>query len=703
MHRNRVLFLSKYLLSFVFIFSAVFIKAQELKVEAEVGNLSNIINNGYVELTVSGGTPPYSYKWSDQNTYLHSPRAEGLTEGIPYTVTITDNNGITTTRLYTVKAKAVTEIFNGAFVPLVDKMASFLFWDPFTAIGLYDPKVYSENKNVPIPNWHANVNDRFILKNWIVAEGKSVNEGELIALVESYKDGEIEVFANAKGKLHHLTQEGDIIFDSQNQDHVIEMGAHHLAEIEYEEPIVLTHPNGDPLTYNIPFIVIWLIVGAVFFTIRMGFINFRGVKHSIELARGKYDDPDAPGKITHFQTLSTAVSATVGLGNIAGVAVAISLGGAGATFWMILAGIFGMALKFVECSLGVKYRTILADGRIFGGPMSYLRKGLEKRNMKGLGKVLAVVFSFLCIGAAMGAGNMIQSNQSYEILAGQFEFLEGNGFWFGLVFAILVGIVILGGIESIGKVTSKIVPFMAGLYVFAAFVVIGINIDNLSAAFSAIYNGAFNASALKGGFIGVMIVGFQRAAFSSEMGVGSAAIAHSAGKTRYSSSEGHVALLEPFIDTVVVCTLTALVLIFSGMHEVSGVGGVQLTADAFATVISWFPYLLSVIVLLFAFSTTLSWSYYGMRAWTFLFGKSRRSEFIYKILYLCFVVLGASAGLGAVLSFADMMLLAMAFPNIIGLYILSGEVSVDLKKYTRKLKAGELFIKSEGDNGTKAA
>lgn len=295
---------------------------------------------------------------------------------------------------------------------------------------------------------------------------------------------------------------------------------------------------------------------------------------------------------------------------------------------------------------------------------------------------------------------MFQSNQSYEILAGQFEFMEGNGFYFGLLFAVLVGAVIIGGIEAIGKVTGRIVPVMAGIYVLAAFTVIGVNFENLVPAFEAIYNGAFNAPALRGGFIGVMIVGFQRAAFSSEMGVGSAAIAHSAGKTKHPASEGYVALLEPFIDTVVICTLTALVLIFTGMHEVSGVGGVQLTSDAFATVVSWFPYLLSIVVLLFAFSTTISWSYYGMRAWTYLFGRSLKSEMIYKIIFLIFVVIGASIGLGAVLDFADMMLLSMAFPNIIGLYIMSGEVRKDLKEYRRKLKAGEIFKK---DSAKKAA
>ena len=353
----------------------------------------------------------------------------------------------------------------------------------------------------------------------------------------------------------------------------------------------------------------------------------------------------------------------------------------------------GMSSKFVECTLGVKYRFINKEGKIFGGPMNYLRYGLEKRNLSGLGKFLAAFFAVLGVGASFGGGNMFQANQSFEILSGQFPALVGNGFWFGIIVSVLVGVVIIGGINSIAKVTGKVVPFMAAVYVIGALAVIGINIENIGPAFSAIFEGAFNPTALKGGVIGVLIVGFQRAAFSNEAGVGSAAIAHSTAKTNHPPSEGFVALLEPFIDTVVVCTLTALVLIFTGMHEVEGVGGAQLTSQAFASVISWFPYVLAAAVFLFAFSTMISWSYYGMRAWTYLFGKSIKSEFVYKMLFLIFVVIGSSVSLGAVLDFSDMMILAMSFPNIIGLYILSGEVREDLREYFRKLKAGELFKK----------
>lgn len=681
----------KYLLSSLFFFSIFSLFAQELEVEAKIGNPSKLINDGFIDLEVTGGTPPYTYKWDNQSTPLSSQRSEGLAEGIPNTVIITDATGTSVTKSYTIKAEAITEHFNGTFVPIVGSIEKVLFWDLFSAIGIYDPIVYADLKNVPITGWTPSVEDKFVLKQWLKPEGASVAKGEEIAIVSSDKGGDVIVKANAKGTLRYLVDEGKVIYNYENKKDIIEQGAHNLAQIEYEEDIPLLHPNGEKQTKNIPFIVVWLLFGALFFTLRMGFINIKGFKHSLDLARGKYDDPNAPGQVTHFQALATAVSGTVGLGNIAGVAVAISLGGAGATFWMILAGLLGMSSKFVECTLGVKYRFINSEGRVFGGPMNYLRYGLEKRNKKGLGKVLAAMFAVLAIGASFGGGNMFQANQSFEQLEGMFPFLVGNGFWFGVVTALLVGVVIIGGISSIAKVTGKIVPVMAGVYILGCLTVIGINIENIGPAFTAIIDGAFSPSALKGGIIGVLIVGFQRAAFSNEAGVGSAAIAHSAAKTNHPPSEGFVALLEPFIDTVVVCTLTALVLIFTGKHEVSGIAGAQLTSDAFGSVISWFPYVLAAAVFLFAFSTMISWSYYGMRAWTYLFGKSIRSEIVYKVLFLVFVVVGASVSLGAVLDFSDMMILAMSFPNIIGLYIMSGEVKKDLRDYVKKLKAGELY------------
>ncbi|UII76612.1 amino acid carrier protein [Flagellimonas sp. HMM57] len=669
--------------------------SQELTVTGKTLNPSNNINDGAISLKVDGGKAPYTFKWSNQSTPLSAEKATGLVEGIPYTVKVIDANGDIVTKVFKVETESITEVFNGFMTPAVSALGSVLFWDPFAAIGIYDPVAYADKERIAIPNWSPDIENKYILKKWLKPESSQVKKGEEIAIVSKGNGPDETVVSIASGTLKHLTEEGGVIYDSNNQEHVIEQGAHFLAEVTYAEPRVITHPNGDPVTKGIPFIVIWLVLGATFFTIRMGFINIRGFKHSLDLAKGKYDDPDAPGQVTHFQALATAVSGTVGLGNIAGVAVAVSLGGAGATFWMIVCGLLGMSSKFVECTLGVKYRDILPDGRVFGGPMNYLRYGLEKRNMKGFGKVLAGLFAVLAVGASFGGGNMFQANQSFEQLAGQFPVLAGNGFWFGVVTAILVGVVIIGGINSIAKVTGRVVPIMASIYIVAALAVIIMNIQNIGPAFGAIIEGAFSPSALKGGIIGVLVIGFQRAAFSNEAGVGSAAIAHSTAKTNHPPSEGFVALLEPFIDTVVVCTLTALVLIFTGMHEVEGMAGAQLTSDAFGSQISWFPYVLALAVFLFAFSTMISWSYYGMRAWTYLFGKSRRTELVYKMVFLIFVVVGASVSLGAVLDFSDMMILAMSFPNIIGLYIMSGEVKKDLNDYFQKLKTNKLFKKQQ--------
>lgn len=447
---------------------------------------------------------------------------------------------------------------------------------------------------------------------------------------------------------------------------------------------------------KIPFVVIWLIFGSLFFTIRMGFINLSGFKHAIDLVRGKYDDPNAKndGEVSHFQALATALSATVGLGNIAGVAVAISLGGPGATFWMILAGFIGMASKFVECTLGVKYRTVDKNGIVSGGPMYYLSSALAQKGpiFGYLGKGLAVLFCILCVGGSFGGGNMFQANQAYAQLANVAPFLEGKSLYFGIFLAIAVGIVIIGGIRSIAKVTEKIVPLMCGIYIIAALAIIAVNITEFPYVIQRIITGAFSHEAVTGGAIGVLIVGFQRAAFSSEAGIGSASIAHSTAKTKEPISEGMVALLEPFIDTIVVCTLTASVIIFSGAYDVGDetVEGTSLTSAAFASVIPWFPYVLAVAISLFAFSTMISWSYYGLKAWEFLFGNSRLADLTYKMLFLIFVVIGASINLGAVVDFSDMMILGMAFPNVIGLLLLSKEIRSDLMEYWQKIKDGRI-------------
>ncbi len=453
---------------------------------------------------------------------------------------------------------------------------------------------------------------------------------------------------------------------------------------------ILLNPNGTPKTIKLPFMVIWLILGAIFFTFRFGFINFRGIKHSLDLVRGKYDDPNAVGEVTHFQALATAVSGTVGLGNIAGVAVAITAGGPGATFWLILAGLLGMSTKFVECTLGVKYRVLEEDGTISGGPMEYLKKGFEERGFKNFGKVLSTIYAFVIMLAAFAAGSMFQANQAAAQLSSVLG-MDGIAKTFiGIGIAVLVGIVIVGGLKGIAKVTDKVVPSMAALYILMCLIVIGANITELGSAFSLIFNGAFQADAMYGGFLGVMVLGFQRAAFSNEAGLGSASIAHSAAKTNHPVSEGFVALLEPFIDTVVVCTLTALVLIFTGTYTGYAETGSALTAVAFGKVIPGASIFLTIAIFLFAFSTILTWSYYGVQAAQSLFGETKIVTNIFKVVFLLTVVLGASIGLGAVIDFADYMFLTLAIPNLLGLYLMSGSVSKDLKEYFAKVKSGEI-------------
>ena len=447
-----------------------------------------------------------------------------------------------------------------------------------------------------------------------------------------------------------------------------------------------------------PFVLVWLIAGATIFTFYFRFINFRAFRHGFQLVRGDYSDPTAAGEVTHFQALATALSGTVGLGNIAGVAVAVSLGGPGATFWMILAGLLGMSSKFVECTLGVKYRNEYTDGSVSGGPMYYLSKGLAERSdkLKILGKVLAVMFAVFCIGGSFGGGNMFQANQSFKqvlaVTGGDASWLADKGWLFGVVMAALVGLVIIGGIRGIARVTSKIVPFMAVVYVTAGLVIIFTHLSELPAAFSSILNGAFSPEGIAGGVIGVLFQGFKRAAFSNEAGVGSAAIAHSAVRTNRPVTEGLVALYEPFVDTVVVCTITALVIIITGTWDpsVDPSQGVALTSAAFESTISWFPWVLTVAVVLFAFSTMISWSYYGLKAWTYLFGESMMTDVVYKVLFLFFVIVGSSMQLGSVIDFSDAMIFAMAFPNMLGIYFLMPVVKRELDEYWSDYKAGRL-------------
>ena len=462
-----------------------------------------------------------------------------------------------------------------------------------------------------------------------------------------------------------------------------------------EKPAGQESAPDEPI--EVPLAVLWLVLGAIFFTLRMGFVQARAFGHAIQITRGKYDDPSDEGEVNHFQALTTALSATVGLGNIAGVAIAISLGGPGATFWMILAGLLGMASKFTECSLGQMYRHVRGDGSVMGGAMYYLSDGLKEMKLGVLGKLLAIAFAILCIGGSLGGGNTFQVNQALNAVQETYPWLEQNRWVFGLVMTILVAVVIIGGIRRIATTAEKIVPTMCLLYVAACLYVIITNIDQAGAAAGKIFWGAFTPEAGYGGFVGVLVMGFKRAAFSNEAGVGSAAIAHSAAKTPYAVREGIVALLEPFIDTVVVCTMTALVIVITGAYDasnptfapyISTANGAGLTSTAFSTTaLHWFPYVLSVAVILFAYSTMISWSYYGERCWTWMFGD--RSSLIYKLVFLVFVFLGSIITAENVLNFGDLMILGMAFPNVLGVVLLSGKVKRALDDYMGKLAIGE--------------
>ena len=457
---------------------------------------------------------------------------------------------------------------------------------------------------------------------------------------------------------------------------------------------------------SFPWIVAWLVVAATVFTLYFGFIQFRAAGHAIALVKGDYSDPDDAGEVSHFQALATALSGTVGLGNIAGVAVAIGIGGPGATFWMILAGLMGMASKFTECTLGVKYRNEFPDGHVSGGPMYYLKKGFAERGLPG-GGFLAVMFSIFCILGALGGGNMFQSNQAHQALTGVLG--EYPGFWTGIVFAVIVFVVIVGGLKSIASVTEKVVPFMAVIYVSTALIIIVMNADMIGWAFGQIFAGAFTGLGVAGGMVGALIQGFKRAAFSNEAGVGSAAIAHSAVRTKEPITEGFVSLLEPFIDTVVICTMTALVIIITqqliidpetgnymlneagtAIATVDGNSGVSLTSAAFGSAFGFFPYILAVAVILFAFSTMISWSYYGLKAWTYLFGEGHTKELIFKIIFCIFVVIGAAANLGPVIDFSDAAIFAMAVVNVFALYFLMKVVRQELASYSERLKSGEI-------------
>ncbi|MEQ8836169.1 MAG: alanine/glycine:cation symporter family protein [Lacipirellulaceae bacterium] len=449
---------------------------------------------------------------------------------------------------------------------------------------------------------------------------------------------------------------------------------------------------------TMPLILVVLILGGVFFTFRYGFVNVRMFGHCIQVIRGKYDRPDDQGEVSHFQALTSALSATVGLGNIAGVGVAITLGGPGAVFWMWLIAFFGMSMKFTSCSLAQYYRRVKPDGSVLGGPMVYLEDGFRDRlpALAPLGRLLAIVYAALTVMAAFGGGNMFQGNQTYNLMEEQFPNVatEERAWVFGVLLAILVGVVIIGGIRRIGEVTSKLIPLMCVGYCLACLAIILKNYQEVPAMFSSIFSGAFAKESIYGGFFGVLLQGAKRAAFSNEAGLGSAAIAHSAAKTDEPIREGIVAMIGPFIDTIVVCTMTALAILISAAHLTpDGVvrqetEGVLVTARALASLGPAVPYVLCIAVFFFAYSTLISWSYYGERAVEYLFGP--RGITPYRVVYLLFVVFGPILSLDAVINFSDMMLFSMSFPNIIGMVLLSGLISKKGSDYIRRLKSGEM-------------
>ncbi len=447
-----------------------------------------------------------------------------------------------------------------------------------------------------------------------------------------------------------------------------------------------------------PFIVAWLIVGSVYLTVRFGFINMRLMGHAFQVIRGKYQRDEDRGEVSPFQALTTALSATVGLGNIAGVAIAISIGGPGATFWMIIAGFFAMTAKFTEVTLAQMYREYRPDGRIMGGAMEYLSRGLAEKGWPTLGRSLAVLFAILCIFASFGGGNAFQVSQALSAVAQHVPIVAQMPWLFGVLMAIAVGLVIIGGIRRIAHAAEAIVPAMVLLYLSACLWIIITHLAAIPAAISMIVHEAFAPVAVAGGLVGVLVQGFKRAAFSSEAGIGSAAIAHSTAAVQYPVRQGLVALYEPFIDTIIICTMTALVIVVTGVYNapeyaplVAGNEGAALTSAAFGSVVSWFPILLSLSVVLFAYSTMISWSYYGERCWTYVFGES--FSMVYRLIFLSFIIIGSIVSAGNILDFSDLLLLSMALPNFIALYMLQDKVGDALKEYLRLLRSGNMESK----------
>ena len=484
-------------------------------------------------------------------------------------------------------------------------------------------------------------------------------------------------------------------------------GSMQIDEVDRDgSPVLDGSGTAKKKTIQVPFIVLVLMLGAIFFTFWYRWINIRGFKHAIDVIRGKHDKPEDTGEISHFRALTSALSATVGLGNIAGVAVAIQLGGPGAVFWMLIAAVFGMTAKFSSCTLSQMYRKINTDGTVSGGPMYYLDIGLSESRYKGLkvlGKVLAVMYALMIMGGAIGGGNMFQANQTAEAFASTFE-ISDTGTWnwvIGITLAIGVGVVIIGGIKRIGAATSKIVPFMCGIYVLASIFIILTHISQIPETIRLIFTMAFTKNAYYGGFFGVLIMGVRRAAFSNEAGLGSAAIAHAAAKTEEPVREGIVGMIGPFIDTIIVCFMTAMVVIITGTWNdpsISQSAGVTLTTEAFGSAISWFPYILTLCIGLFAYSTMISWCYYGERGWIYLLdhiqiggeGYGLKTVVLFRIIFVIFIVVGAVSKLSDVLDFSDAMIFSMAFPNIVGSIFLAPKVLEKVRDYWGRYQSGEM-------------
>ena len=444
---------------------------------------------------------------------------------------------------------------------------------------------------------------------------------------------------------------------------------------------------------KVPLVVVWLLVAAIFFTVYFRFLNFSGFKHAVDIVRGLNHNPKAPGEVTHFQALTTAVSGTVGIGNIGGVAVAISMGGPGATFWLIVAGLLGMSTKFIECTLGTIYRKHNPDGSVSGGPMYYLEQGFLEKGFPNLGKFLGKFYALGIVIGCLGIGNMFQANQAYlqfvNVTGGESSFFAGKGWLVGLVMAVIVALVIIGGIKSIARVTSKLVPFMAVFYCISALIIILMNSEALPFAFNAIIEGAFSPEGVAGGMLGVIVIGVQRAVFSNEAGIGSAPIAHSAVQTKEPITQGYVSMLEPFIDTVVICTLTALVIVTTFYYDPSfnvGLDGIGMTSAAFERNIGWSPLLIAFAGMLFAFSTMIAWAYYGLKGFTYLLGEHVWASNLFKLVFCFFIVVGCSIPLTAVLDFSDALVFLICVPNIIGLYVLAPVAKQALQAYNQKVR-----------------